>query len=235
MSADTCYGNPDDFMTTLYLEYAGNEDDFITKAVVFYIEGCPVRSLSKIAEPNELINKSNAIQSFIQNITILAAEMANETTSTIFEETCGGSPSILASAASTAAEFLCQLWNTLVTVQTFFACDNWRPLYTLIVYDALCYQGIVGFTAMAASQICIVLLSMVMFTMRAAFIEIREDEEVLTDENAREPEPDVAADPLPDREDVKEATNEDAPDPDEGVERPKEKSEDDGQVEATIY
>jgi hypothetical protein len=51
---------------------------------------------------------------------------------------------------------------------------------------------------------------MVMFTMRAAFIEVREDDKVLSDEIAHGPEQIVAAEPSPESEDVMEAMNDDA-------------------------
>jgi hypothetical protein len=73
--------------------------------------------------------------------------------------------------ASSVESSVCDLANAMNDVQVYFSCGNWRPLYRLVLYDAVCYEGNTGFWYTSISQFCIVIFSMVMLTLRVAWTE----------------------------------------------------------------
>lgn len=48
-------------------------------------------------------------------------------------------------AAATANVQLCEIFDLLDSVRTFFQCENWFPLYDVTMYQAICYNGTDGF------------------------------------------------------------------------------------------
>jgi hypothetical protein len=172
MTADTCYGGPDDRVASLLLEFGDFWDSFIIRAAVFYILGCPV---GQNMEPDELIEKANNIKASIMDAVTMASATTSEGADLIFEETCGISPLIVSSSAVAASIWLCNFGKALTSIQIYFSCENWRPLYTEVFYNALCYQGNDAFFFITFSLFGIVILSMLMLSMRAAFIKTPEN------------------------------------------------------------
>jgi hypothetical protein len=159
-------------VASLLLEFGDFWDSFIIKAAVFYILGCPV---GQDLEPDELIEKANNIKTSIMDAVSMATVTTSEGADLIFEETCGISPLLVSSSAVAASVWLCNFGKALTSIQIYFSCGNWRPLYTEVFYKALCYQGNYGFFFITFSLFGIVILSMIMLSVRAAFIKTSEN------------------------------------------------------------
>ena len=57
------------------------------------------------------------------------------------------------------------------TIRDFFRCDNWNPIYEFGAYETVCYDGTEGFVWATTCQIVIVLLTFIIWTLRAAIYE----------------------------------------------------------------
>ena len=79
--------------------------------------------------------------------------------------------------ATLTEERVCVLIAFLVELAEFFQCQQWYPLYSTAVYDAVCYSGTEGFAWVAGSTLGIVVMSMIIFTCRCAFYDLVIDEQ----------------------------------------------------------
>lgn len=174
MTADMCVNSPDDRMVSL-LQTAGTfVDPLVLKLLIFYIKGCPVTNI-----PDELIQQFNNTVQVYRHAVAFADQMANALAIS-FQATCGTDPNLMKAAATLLEGTLCSLVQTLADVQTYFACENWRPLYSAVAYDSVCYSGNEGFYYISITQFCIVIFAMIMVTLRVAFYS--DEEVVLGDE-----------------------------------------------------
>ena len=57
------------------------------------------------------------------------------------------------------------------TIRDFFRCENWNPIYEFGAYETACYDGTEGFVWATTCQIVIVLLTFIIWTLRAAIYE----------------------------------------------------------------
>jgi hypothetical protein len=93
--------------------------------------------------------------------------------------TDGASLSIAAKAIGTEA---CILATALFAIVEFFGCRNWHSIYATAAHNAVCYELNTGLAWCAATQIVIVVCSMIILTCRVAFKEVDDEDGLSTNE-----------------------------------------------------
>lgn len=64
--------------------------------------------------------------------------------------------------------------RTEYTVEGLY-CSNFNPIYSKNMYEAICYDGVRGLTAIFASLFAITVAGMTMLSLRVAFHEVRNE------------------------------------------------------------
>ena len=126
--SDLCVGSPDPRFLAIMNEMDGLLGSTIEEFAIWYIGGCPAGQVP--------LGITNETEIFIEYGTIAydvlggLATVSNDT----LKELCGASadPGPLAASARTIQEILCNLATILRSLDNFFACQNWRRLYTLV-------------------------------------------------------------------------------------------------------
>jgi len=170
-SADMCVDSPD---PKLQAFIDSNRDDFTTlfnELATFYLSGCSLENVPPTLRTfiNYYLRIVQSLFSFISN---LADENEEE-----FKEICGPDLNLFNLAAVFLREQICIVTNTIFDVQEFFACNNWHPLYSKLMYDAVCLNGVKGFQSITLTQIVIVFCAAILLTLRVAFYEVSEQDE----------------------------------------------------------
>ena len=92
---------------------------------------------------------------------------------------CGTDPETLQSAMKVLASQVCTIATTVTDLVEYFSCSNFNSVYSTIAYDAFCYNGNAGLSAITITQFIILLCAMVMLTLRAAFYEVGDESELV--------------------------------------------------------
>jgi hypothetical protein len=114
-------------------------DSTIYKFALHYISGCPVGK-----GPTGFLDQVEAIIRVARQVWELATEVGKAasdlTALELFESVCGTGtdPKPLEKAARTVQVVTCGLGASLHGIQNFFACQNWRPLHTTVMYHDEC-------------------------------------------------------------------------------------------------
>ena len=138
--------------------------------LVYYVSGCPDLSVvqSTFVQDAELVlNLLGQSETFVD---------ALKGQSSLISQVCGTDPTTVTLLLSQLDALLCYASNTIFDTVDFFTCANWNGLYASVMYSAVCYNGNTGFAWIAVAQFIIVLCSLVMLTLRAAFYELVEEE-----------------------------------------------------------
>ena len=173
-SADMCVDSPDERLERALVKYGDFSSSDVTESIIlafllFYIRGCPLGQV-----PQEFISEFDVV---VATFLTAADFVDNVIENGVLAEACPTAATALAGASTDMfQDTLCDLAEALVEVQNFFSCENWRPLYRIVVYQGVCYNGNEGFYYVAITQFCIVIFAMIMLTVRAAFTEIGVEE-----------------------------------------------------------
>ena len=189
-AADLCVDSPDDRVAAMVIRYGDFQgvrpmsnstgtfdirnvdgDSLILLFLLYYIEGCPVDSA-----PQDLIDSLTRVLTVLDKSVDLVANVVNDPD---LPAICGNSTANLLTSNDTSVfqNTLCSVGEALVELQTYFSCDNWRPLYVLVMYDAVCYNANDGFYFVGITQFLIVVFAMIMLTCRVAFTEVDFDKD----------------------------------------------------------
>jgi hypothetical protein len=172
--SNLCVDSPDPKLINFLDE---NSDSFgnsiVFKFARFYIGGC------RDAVPMEMQDTVDAIVRVFGSIVEVAVDLRDNAID--IEVICGSDSGLITSFAEAVQLQVCTLAITLFDIQAFFSCDNWHPLYAVVVHDAICYEGTDGFHYIAITQFVIVFLAMVMVTLRVAFKELQDEEDAEAD------------------------------------------------------
>jgi hypothetical protein len=98
---------------------------------------------------------------------------------------------VLATATTTAKNYLCTTTGILMDIRSFFQCRTWYPLYRNTVHDAMCYSATDGFSWIASTQFVVVFMAMIILTCRVVLyddgiISVQDDEHLQTDTENQE-------------------------------------------------
>lgn len=94
----------------------------------------------------------------------LDVEISNSTAR--IEEVCGETDvEALSELLVEASDQMCVMGSLVGSLQTFFRCSTWYPLYQSVVHETLCYS-VDAYAWIAASQFAVVFLAMVVVTCR---------------------------------------------------------------------
>lgn len=130
----------------------------------YFISGCPPDNI-----PFSFVERLSHVERFFQlayNISAYALSPSDE-----FKEICGGDPVLLTAAATTVQLQSCLLADTVKDIQQLLTCQNFHPPYEAIVYNALCREGNKGLAWLSIAQISIIFFTMIMLTLRIAFVD----------------------------------------------------------------
>lgn len=113
------------------------------------------------AEPSRLelylIDASNGLGE-------LELELNNSTARV--EEVCGPTDvEALTDLIAETSDQMCAMANLVGSLEDFFRCSSWYPLYQAVVHETLCYS-VDAYAWIAATQFAVVFLAMVVVTCR---------------------------------------------------------------------
>jgi hypothetical protein len=91
------------------------------------------------------------------------------------EEVCGTDSQIIEDALQVSDDLLHGLYDSLQGLQEYFYCRTFSPIYTTFTYQAICYSAVDGFRWSYAGMLGVIVCSMIMLTLRAAWYEIQEE------------------------------------------------------------
>jgi hypothetical protein len=165
-SADFCVDSPDDRVATLLVKEGNFKGSWVLELLLYYITGCSVDIV-----PMDLVDHIIQISGVFKALVALVGQLASAAVD-VFQEQCGTDPALYQAAATALEGRICNLGQTVVDVQNYFSCENWRPLYTIVTYNAVCYNSNEGFYYVTITQLCIVIFAMIMLTLRVAFYEV---------------------------------------------------------------
>ena len=142
---------------------------------MFYASGCPANS-TPVPLPTEILNVTDFL-SYLEALN--QAIVAVSSNSEEIAAQCGTNPETLQNAMAVLAAQVCTIATTVTDLVEYFSCENFNSVYSTIAYDALCYNGNAGLSAITITQFIILLCAMVMLTLRAAFYEVVDESELL--------------------------------------------------------
>ena len=143
-TADFCVDSPDPKMSAVLDDNQEFFDSSIYTIVKFYVDGCPNSKF-----PPNIDRASNITLTATTIITDLTDALAGLTEAE-YLEVCGTEKLDLALYTVEAAA--CLAAASVVDVQNIFYCGRWRPLYTAVFHDAICYQGHLGLYYLCVTQ-----------------------------------------------------------------------------------
>jgi uncharacterized membrane protein len=89
-------------------------------------------------------------------------------------ENCGTTnPDFLVNLAGSLLGYICVAVGIVWRLKDAFQCSTWLPLYYSIVYNALCYSGVDGVWAIAATQFMTRFMTCVILTFRCVFFDLK--------------------------------------------------------------
>ena len=74
---------------------------------------------------------------------------------------------------------MCLLAVTLQDISRFMWCRQWNPVYTVFMFEAMCYDAQSGLSWVASSMFVLVVLAFVVLTVRAGAFELISEEDYL--------------------------------------------------------
>ena len=189
-AADLCVDSPDDRVAAMVIKYGDfqgmnpminstgsvdfsniDSESLMLLFLLYYIQGCPDDS-----SPQGFIDSITGVLTVLDDTVAL---IANAVSDINLPAVCGSDPIDLLTSDDTNVfeNTICNVGVALVELQKYFSCQNWRPLYRLVMYDAVCYNANDGFYYVAITQFLIVIFAMIMLTCRVAFTEVDFDED----------------------------------------------------------
>jgi hypothetical protein len=91
------------------------------------------------------------------------------------EEVCGTDSQVIQSALQVSDDLLHGLYDSLQGLQEYFYCRTFSPIYTTFAYEAICYSAVDGFRWSYSGMLGVIVCSMIMATLRAAWYEVQEE------------------------------------------------------------
>lgn len=167
--SDFCV-KPDQIVEGILREYQDQFQSVIFQFAIYYISGCQVLPKtdqidSVTAEISDVVNKVHDLSVFVMN-----QSLPN------LESQCG-----LAQPAATAlqggAALLHNASHTInngwIDVRHFLECKTFNPIYTTLVHDAMCVDGVDGLAWLFSTSVFLAVFAMVMITFRAALYPVK--------------------------------------------------------------
>ena len=146
-------------------------DSILFQFLVYYVSGCP-----SSLKPTGLFNLLEEGLSYLSEIMLLTSALVAQA-SPILQQ-CGADATSINGAVETLQLQACTVANSIYDVGDFLTCANWNSLYVTVIYEAVCYQATTGFSWLATTQFLIIFFSLIMLTLRVAFYEIQDEEEI---------------------------------------------------------
>jgi hypothetical protein len=172
-SSDFCYDSPDQYALLLLDRLKEKLGNVVYDLATFYVGGCPRPGI-----PQAFKLKIDDIYTYLSKVNALMNTLAQARSE--LNSNCGTNETALETAAYVSHAQVCVLASTLYDLQTLFTCANWNSIYAKVAYDSICYNGVSGFVWIASAQFVIVLFSMIMLTLRAAFNVTQEERRACT-------------------------------------------------------
>jgi len=173
LNADLCSGSPEENVVAILHQKEIDMDQLLFGMASYYIEGCTLKD--KPDKPTSLfddflpylesgIDLSQSFTSKIGSIDMSSLSRA-----------CGFN-------VKSTTNTMTYLLQTLDAVQERTAfmveglyCSNFNPIYSKNMYEAICYDGVRGLTAIFACLFVITVAGMTMISLRVAFHEVRNE------------------------------------------------------------
>eukprot|EP00934_Nitzschia_sp_Nitz4_P000240 Nitzschia sp. Nitz4//scaffold2_size372955//326008//328262//NITZ4_000468-RA/size372955-snap-gene-0.107-mRNA-1//-1//CDS//3329546913//240//frame0 len=172
--ADLCYGTPDDRILAILHQIESQLKGHMYEFGVYFVSKCP-----PALNPVDFELVSNSLFAFATALYTIYGGWVAITSD--YVQACGDEGLVLAAFEIVRgfARQTCDLGMIMSTLNEYFKCDNFFPVYEQLVYETMCYNGSSGFLALGVSQVVIVLMSLVILTARCAFhpLVVEEGEE----------------------------------------------------------
>mmetsp|Transcript_18686 Transcript_18686/g.38807 ORF Transcript_18686/g.38807 Transcript_18686/m.38807 type:complete len:1066 (-) Transcript_18686:114-3311(-) len=165
--ADFCF-SPDETALAVILRNQDKMSSVFFTFLVYYVTGCvPERLPPKLdVLTTALADVGNTVHNQINNVSLAIQQ------SDLFAK-CGGKggPSKLVSLLEISDSAIHTIYNVLFGVREILECQNFNPIYTSLVYDAVCISGVNGLSWIFFTSLSMAVFSMIMVTLRVAIYE----------------------------------------------------------------
>ncbi|KAL7567527.1 hypothetical protein ACA910_009535 [Epithemia clementina (nom. ined.)] len=148
-------------------------DSVIYAYAQYYVNNCPTNG--QPIQPNASSERVRSILDSVQNFARALGEVDIEQ----WQVVCGSDLTALTIFQDLVQELMCLLSLTLEDVNRFFWCRNWSPVYTIFMYEAICYDAQTGLSWVASTTFAIVFCAFIVFLLRAGAFDPQEEDEYL--------------------------------------------------------
>ena len=181
-TSDLCVDSPDSTILVFVDSNSDSLEDLIHRFTVYYVDRCaPER------RPHDLDDQLEAVRDVFAAILNLLDSIVDSRDD--IQDVCGRDPSPIVESAQILLENLCLIREVIQEVLIFFSCDNWYPLYAIVAHQAVCDEAAYGFHWLATSQFFVVLFSMILLTVRAAFYDMEPEPKAAIEQKCPEGDP----------------------------------------------
>lgn len=164
VGSDFC-STPDESVISLITGFQGKLSPFVSTLMVYYVTGClPER------QPLTLATLSSAVSSVGGVLHSQLLTVAHFTQETGLAEQCGGEagPSKLVALLDLTDMAIHGMYDILFGLRDILQCNNFNPIYTTLVYDAMCNNAVTGLSWIFFTSFFVATFSLSMVTLRAA-------------------------------------------------------------------
>jgi len=167
-SADFCY-DPDTLMVWYLRKIEEKADDklkMIFELAIYYVSGCQHQPhIDAIDEINDLLVQVNGMTDSLRKMPVVTLQLM-----------CG----FTKSEASDLHEGLELMYNAthslnkdVIDAQVLIECRTFNPIYTTLMYDAVCTDGVDGLSWIFSTSLFLVVFAMFLIMFRAALYPVK--------------------------------------------------------------
>lgn len=167
--SDFCV-KPDQIVEGLLRQYQDQFQSVIFQFAIYYISGCQVLPKtdqidSMSAEIGEVVDTVHDLSEFVMSQSLNGLESQCGLTQSAATALQGGA-GLLHNASHTVN-------NAWIDVRHFVECKTFNPIYTTLVHDAICVDGVDGLAWLFSSSMFLAVFAMIMITFRAALYPVK--------------------------------------------------------------
>jgi len=169
VGADFCV-KPDVLVEDLFRQYQDLFHSVIFQYGLYYISGCRILPVT-----DEIDSITTTLDDVVNTVHDLS-ELVMSQPLDVLEGQCG--LNVAAANALIAGAGLMQnashvINNAWIDVRQFLECKTFNPIYTAVVHDAICIDGVDGLAWLFSTSLSLAVFAMTMITFRAALYPVK--------------------------------------------------------------
>ena len=172
-ASDWCINSPNPKTTYILDSNLEKLGSLVYQWAKYYVNQCDDSLF-----PIQLNNRTDQLLAILDTIQGFGEDVQSINT-TEWKEICGRDTFPLQDFAILVGTDMCLLAVTLQGISRFMWCRQWNPLYTVFMFEAVCYDAQSGLSWVASSMFVLVVLAFVVLTVRAGAFELLSEEDYL--------------------------------------------------------